>query len=162
MQVFGTFQASCNTGTPNAHPCMSCSPDPAWHIQSGHLFMPAAAPRPCTYPGCGKLVADGTGRCPPHKIAERKQAEQQRGSSAKRGYSYAWQRARAGYLRSHPLCIACDQAGRTVEASVVDHITPHQGDKNLFWDNRNWQSLCKPCHDAKTAREDGGFGNAAR
>lgn len=27
-----------------------------------------------------------------------------------------------------------------------------------MWDECNWQPLCKPCHDSKTAREDGGFG----
>ena len=36
---------------------------------------------------------------------------------------------------------------------------PHQGDQALFWNASNWQALCKRCHDAKTAREDGGFGN---
>jgi 5-methylcytosine-specific restriction protein A len=30
----------------------------------------------------------------------------------------------------------------------------------LFWDNTNWQAMAKECHDAKTAREDGGFGRA--
>jgi len=44
---------------------------------------------------------------------------------------------------------------------VVDHIVPHRGDRALFWDTSNWQPLCKPHHDAKTAREDGGFGNRA-
>lgn len=29
-----------------------------------------------------------------------------------------------------------------------------------MWDSANWQPLCKHCHDAKTAREDGGFGRA--
>ena len=28
--------------------------------------MPSAAPRPCSHPGCGGLVRDGTGRCPKH------------------------------------------------------------------------------------------------
>ena len=45
-----------------------------------------------------------------------------------------------------------------VRATVVDHIIPHKGDQKLFWDTRNWQPLCKPCHDKKTATEDGGFG----
>jgi 5-methylcytosine-specific restriction protein A len=46
-------------------------------------------------------------------------------------------------------------------ATVVDHIIPHQGDMTLFWDaDSNWQSLCKTCHDRKTATEDGGFGRA--
>jgi 5-methylcytosine-specific restriction protein A len=48
--------------------------------------------------------------------------------------------------------------GELVAASVVDHIVPHRGDERLMWSESNWQSLCKPCHDAKTAREDGGFG----
>ena len=36
---------------------------------------------------------------------------------------------------------------------VVDHVVPHRGDQRLFWDERNWAPACKPCHDAKTARE---------
>lgn len=32
----------------------------------------------------------------------------------------------------------------------------------LFWDRTNWRGMAKVCHDAKTAREDGGFGNAPR
>ena len=38
-------------------------------------------------------------------------------------------------------------------ATVVDHVVPHRGDQRLFWDERNWAPACKPCHDAKTARE---------
>ena len=62
------------------------------------------------------------------------------------------------YLRRHPLCIRCDAADQVVAATVVDHIKPHRGDKALFWDQDNWQPLCKPCHDAKTAAEDGRWG----
>lgn len=36
---------------------------------------------------------------------------------------------------------------------LVDHIIPHRGDKKLFWDERNWQGLCKKHHDRKTAKE---------
>ena len=39
-------------------------------------------------------------------------------------------------------------------ASVVDHIKPHKGDYDLFWDEANHQALCKRCHDIKTATED--------
>jgi 5-methylcytosine-specific restriction enzyme A len=35
----------------------------------------------------------------------------------------------------------------------VDHITPHKGDRQMFWDRSNWQSLCHRCHSRKTARE---------
>ena len=40
------------------------------------------------------------------------------------------------------------------EETVVDHIRPHRGDPVLFWDEKNWQSLCKSCHDKKTWNED--------
>jgi 5-methylcytosine-specific restriction protein A len=104
------------------------------------------------------LVRDGTSRCAAHKYVERKEADARRGTAHERGYSAAWQRARAGYLRNHPLCVRCEERGDTVAASVVDHKIPHRGDKALFWDHANWQPLCKPCHDTKTATEDGGFG----
>jgi 5-methylcytosine-specific restriction protein A len=120
--------------------------------------MPSAAPRPCTYAGCGVLVRDGSGRCPAHKQVERKLLDARRGSANERGYTGAWQKARAGFLRSHPLCKACQDVGRVEAAEVVDHIVPHKGDKALFWDHSNWQALSKRCHDIKTAREDGGFG----
>lgn len=42
---------------------------------------------------------------------------------------------------------------------MVDHVVPHRGDKNLFWNARgNWQALCVSCHSRKTVKEDGGFG----
>jgi 5-methylcytosine-specific restriction protein A len=46
------------------------------------------------------------------------------------------------------------EQGRLVKATVVDHIVPHRGDVKLFWDENNWQSLCKSCHDHKTMTED--------
>jgi 5-methylcytosine-specific restriction protein A len=65
------------------------------------------------------------------------------------------------YLLSNPLCIQCEGYGRVVPAVAVDHITPHRGDQDLFWDEGNWQPLCLKCHNVKTATEDGGFGSAA-
>ena len=61
---------------------------------------------------------------------------------------------RPGAAFSYPLCAACEAEGRLVPAMVVDHVTPHRGDLRLFWDSGNWQALCKPCHDRKTAAED--------
>ena len=118
--------------------------------------MPRAAKRPCTYPGCGLLT--DTGRCERHRIAERKAQDARRGNSSERGYGSRWQKARASFLRSHPLCAEHERQGQVVIATVVDHIEPHRGDQAKFWSTANWQPLCKACHDAKTAREDGGFG----
>lgn len=104
------------------------------------------------------MLVHGGARCPTHQAVERKQYDEKRGSSSKRGYGSRWQKARDGFLRAHPLCAEHDRRGMVVPATVVDHIIPHKGDMVLFWDSSNWQSLCKPCHDEKTAREDGGFG----
>lgn len=43
----------------------------------------------------------------------------------------------------------CEAAGKVEEATVVDHKVPHRGDQVLFWDQTNWQSLCKLCHDGE-------------
>jgi 5-methylcytosine-specific restriction protein A len=85
--------------------------------------------------------------------AVKRELDRQRPSAACRGYGPRWRRARAAYLRHHPLCVPCREAGRLVRATVVDHVVPHRGDQKLFWDEANWAALCKRCHDAKTARE---------
>lgn len=83
-----------------------------------------------------------------------------RPAPSRRGYGRLWQRVRLVYLADHPWCRTCLDRGLYVAADVVDHIRPHKGDVNLFWNVDNWQSLCKPCHDRKTAIQDGGFGRA--
>ena len=35
-----------------------------------------------------------------------------------------------------------------------DYKNLHRRDKDLFWDESNWQALCKKCHDSKTMTED--------
>ena len=85
-----------------------------------------------------------------------------RPSAAKRGYGRAWQQARAAFLAANPWCRACAAAGREVRATHVDHVVPHRGDRQRFWNRTNWQPLCTSHHSAKTATEDGGFGNRRR
>lgn len=118
--------------------------------------MPPRIPKPCTYPGCGILTVKG-GRCAIHIKQTRQRQDKERGTAHARGYGARWQRARLLFLDDHPLCKRCEDKGLVVPANVVDHIQPHKGDGVLFWDQRNWQPLCKPCHDKKTATEDGGF-----
>lgn len=125
------------------------------------LSMPVAALHPCSQPGCGALT--DAARCSKHRAQAQREQDQRRGSAHQRGYGRAWQKASKAYLRAHPLCQceACDDGcKRVTPASVVDHKVPHKGDMALFWDSSNWQSMSKPCHDRKTAREDGGFGSA--
>lgn len=83
-----------------------------------------------------------------------------RATARQRGYTSKWEEARKGFLAKHPRC-ECD-AHRGLSsaplATCVDHTKPHKGDKVLFWTRSNWRAMAKPCHDAKTATEDGGFG----
>jgi len=73
-------------------------------------------------------------------------------------YTYRWQQESKAFLVRHPLCVDCECHDVVTVAMVVDHIKPHKNDMVLFWDQANWQGLCKQCHDRKTALEDGGFG----
>ena len=114
--------------------------------------MPRRPKSICSYPGCGQLV-DKPGRCDRHPKRTRKHSDERRGTAAQRGYGRTWQKARAVYLQEHPLCVECQREGRVTPATVVDHIVPHRGNQELFWDvEGNWQSLCAAHHNAKTAR----------
>jgi len=94
----------------------------------------------------------------PDKKQQRKRHDERRGTASQRLYGAAWQRARNAWLDEHPLCVRCLEIDRTTTGSVVDHIIPHRGDYDLFWDRSNWQTLCETHHNQKTATEDGGFG----
>ena len=64
----------------------------------------------------------------------------------------AWQSLRRDTLvRDLFTCQICNSV-----ANVVDHIKAHKGDPDLFWDQANLQSLCKPCHDRHAQRRDRG------
>jgi len=114
---------------------------------------PWAAKKPCGYPGCFELTT--AGRCERHRRQEKREVDKRRGSSSSRGYGWDWQKERKSYLHENPLCALCLAQDRREVATVVDHVRPHKGDRDLFWGQENWQALCKPCHDSKTAREDG-------
>lgn len=108
---------------------------------------------------CGKLIDIELRMCADCERSnkKRKQAyEKQRGSSTERGYDAPWRRYRTAFLREHPLCEICLKEDRVTASTVVDHIIPHKGDKKLFWNPKNHQAVCIPCHNRKTASEDMG------
>ena len=121
--------------------------------------MPGRFKTECKKPGCHTLTDSADGYCDEHRqeCKALRHYDDKRGSSAKRGYGARWRKYRLWFLTKHPVCAVC---GRL--ATVVDHIVPHKGNMDLFWDSSNHQPLCKRCHDIKTAREDGGFGNTAK
>jgi 5-methylcytosine-specific restriction protein A len=120
-------------------------------------MMPNRPLHPCSYPGCPELTQERF--CEKHKQQDRKRVDERRGSANSRGYNYKWQKVREQELKEEPLCRECLKNNIITIATVRDHIIPHKGDPVLFWDKNNRQSLCKRCHDIKTAKEDGGFGN---
>jgi len=128
--------------------------------------MPTAPPHPCCEPGCHSLVS-GASRCPRHartRLAEARESlrrlqagiERRRGTAAERGYGARWQKLRRLFLEANPLCAECGRKGLTERANVVDHVIAHRGDQARFWDESNWQPLCRGCHDRKTFAEASG------
>ncbi|WP_395013568.1 HNH endonuclease [Robinsoniella peoriensis] len=110
--------------------------------------MPRKPKKPCRNPGCPNLTESAY--CEEHS----KQYQPERAGSTERGYNSKWRKARTRYLKEHPLCVRCREYGKLVKAVVVDHVTPHRGNEVLFWDESNWQALCKQCHDKKTMTDD--------
>lgn len=63
-----------------------------------------------------------------------------------------WQTIRKAQLQREPLCRHCQAAGRVTLALEVDHIRPlFEGGHPT--DPANLQSLCVPCHQAKSRDE---------
>lgn len=106
--------------------------------------------RPCRKVGCCELVSGGY--CQAHKPKEQRSRE---ASDWHRLYNLpVWRdRLRPEQLLLEPYCRGCARDGRRTRATVVDHVIPHRGDFALFADGGNLQSLCKRCHDRKTALE---------
>ena len=49
---------------------------------------------------------------------------------------------------------ACGRVEGNTSLLVADHRRPHRGDPQLFWDDTNIQTLCKPCHDGVKQAEE--------
>lgn len=69
--------------------------------------------------------------------------------------SAAWRAIREQQLRREPLCRAHAKRGLVRAGTEVDHEDGNASNNAAS----NLQTLCKACHSAKTARENGGFGN---
>lgn len=119
----------------------------------GVEVMPRQLRTRCRHVGCAELVETAVGYCDKHKREEYKRIDQHRGSARERGYTGRWDKARKTFLLSHPLCAECERNGRVTAATVVDHVVPHKGNQELFWDTSNWQPLCVECHNRKSCSE---------
>lgn len=110
--------------------------------------MPMAAP---SLRSCGCVVGRGE-RCA-HGIAaeqaRKARFEASRPSARERGYDTKWGRERAAFLAINCKCVRCG-----APATVVNHKTPHRGDRALFWRRSNWEPVCAPCHNGPIQSEE--------
>jgi 5-methylcytosine-specific restriction protein A len=81
-----------------------------------------------------------------------------------------WRAVRRTVLARDPFCMMCTERDRRSPgdrliialSTVVHHvigarkfIDQHGGDQSFFYDETNLEGVCKPCHDAHTAKEVG-------
>lgn len=59
-----------------------------------------------------------------------------------------YRRLRHAHASANPLCRFCLITEDISPVDVVDHVKPHKGDLDLFFDPDNLQSLCKHHHDS--------------
>ena len=88
----------------------------------------------------------------PKAQAKPRPAYQQHAARSAEYGTARWQKARLAHLQAHPCCAVCTRLGRTTEATVVDHITSVRLGGEM-WDAANYQSLCRPHHQSKSAKE---------
>jgi 5-methylcytosine-specific restriction protein A len=109
----------------------------------------------CKYPACRRTVDKNEGYCKEHKWSK---TEKEQRKKQYNGYKYTystsyqnrkWRAFRLRYLKYYPYCTICGE-----KSEVIDHIIPHRGDEQLFWNERNYMPLCKKCHDTKTGLFD--------
>lgn len=109
--------------------------------------MPTLPQRPCPVAGCPVIGPCAVHRRPPVPMQDKPRLyDDRRGSSAQRGYGYAWQKRREAFIKLHPFCVRCRRP-----TTDVDHIIPRRFGGSE--DDSNLQALCSRCHKTKTSRE---------
>jgi len=106
----------------------------------------------CSRPGCGRGAVPGRLWCEEHTREAPKRKAKGGGKWHHLYNNRRWRAASRSFLGDNPVCAweGCERP-----AEVTDHITPHAGDQELFWDYDNWQGLCKSHHGLKTRIESG-------
>ena len=117
--------------------------------------MPRKPKRPCSFPGCSKLV-DGR-YCEEHKkLINQQYNRYSRDPETSKRYGRLWRRIRYEYIKNHPLCEECKRKGKLTPTEEVHHIIPLA--KGGTHDDENLMALCKSCHSSITAQEGGRWG----
>lgn len=108
--------------------------------------MPHALAPLCAVRGC-RARATRRGRCAAHQPLE----SQRHNADVRRWYrTPRWFALRRQKQLEQPLCGECLRRGRLEPWTDLDHVRPHRGDPERFWDSENLVGLCKRCHSEKT------------
>ncbi len=109
--------------------------------------MPISPPKPCSQPGCGVLVRDGTSRCSKHQ----RETWAKKPTATKRITGRKLQAMRQALFTRQPLCVRCTELGLVVLATQRDHIVAlTEGGTDT---EGNTQGLCVDHHDEKSLGE---------
>lgn len=112
----------------------------------------------CMKHGCGRTAVVGKDYCEKHIEMQNNKPRQiftKRGKSSQWHYLYqskAWREKSKAFLIKYPTCVQCGK-----QSKIADHIVPHRGNLNLFYDDGNLQPLCWSCHSRKTLKENNNF-----
>jgi 5-methylcytosine-specific restriction protein A len=109
--------------------------------------------KPCSYPGCNKLVKSG--RCESHRRQADKKYDKERENEPWRQWIHStrYRVAISIYKSEHPLCERCEKVGKVVPVYIVHHKIQHKGNWELFWSRDNWESVCNDCHEAEHGKD---------
>ncbi|MES7410826.1 HNH endonuclease [Cutibacterium acnes] len=112
--------------------------------------MPVKPKRLCSHPGCPDFTSDGfrTAYVKAEDVCYRRF---QCDSAINKRYDHRWRGGGGGGPpppTAHPLCEHCVAVGRVTPVQDVGHAIP------LERDGGHDKANLRPCHSAKTARED--------
>src|ERR1700684_4342834 len=128
--------------------------------------MPLAAKKPCSKFGCRYFQTQDSRYCEEHKtdnpeIRQRREYDRQRNQEEHRQIykSARWAKLRRMKIQANPCCeledVCVRKHGHAMPSTVVDHIEGTKERPDLAYTWENLRAACKPCHDARTAREQG-------
>jgi 5-methylcytosine-specific restriction protein A len=96
------------------------------------------------------------------KIRERFDVQRSNDPIRKLYQTKTWRAVRRIVLARDPFCMIHPVDLEPALSTVVHHVIAarkyvdqHGGDETFFFDESNLQGICKPCHDATTAKECG-------
>ena len=109
--------------------------------------------------GCPAFSCDDDG-CLAKAVKTHTPAQQERATAVFHHYEWyssgRWRNLRLAQLAREPLCQRCLCFNMTKAGYHVDHVIPHRGNRKMFFDASNLQSLCQSCHSFKTVEEQRG------